>query len=124
MTVENPVVPTSLKLARHIVGLFVFMGALDAYFHNFGMSADSVKWWLIWCVAVIGMSAIILGAWALFLTARSKGHAYGNYMRLQWTLGVLSMLGVWSGTVVGNTLMVLVSVLAMATIAVHLFKTL
>lgn len=114
-----------LVLARHVVGLVIVIGVLNPYLYFSQDTAYAMLWWLVSCATIIGAAALLTALWALFFTARSRGHELSNYLGLHWTLAALILVGTWSSTPLANevgTITAILLVIAIVYVAVRRYR--
>ena len=95
MQKEDGAVPTWLVALRHIVGLALILFILNKDMYA-GVGFSSMRMsWAVATLFVILLAVVFLGFWWLFFTTKARGHIVANYIRLQWALAGLLLLGWW-----------------------------
>lgn len=90
-------VPHWVILLRHLVGVAIALAAVQvAFYSGVSVSGSAALDWATKLAVVVGFAFLVNCAWALFYTARSRGHFSSNLVRLIWVLALLVSLGEWS----------------------------
>lgn len=92
--------PSWLPVTRHFVALALVLGVLHRPVYALSDGPDAVAFlWAVKLGAVVLLSALLCGLWALFFTKRSHGKFTANYVRMMWLIGGLIAFGEWSNNV-------------------------
>lgn len=90
-------VPHWVIFLRHLVGAAIALAAVHvAFYKGVSVSGSAALDWATKLAVIVGFALLVNGAWALFFTARSRGHFSRNLVRLIWVLALLVSLGEWS----------------------------
>ena len=83
--------PQWIILLRHLVGL----GALSGLNQVLLFQRFALRDWAIEFAILVAFALLANGLWALFFTAKSRGHFLRDLLRLAWVIFFLVAVGRW-----------------------------